>query len=103
MPWFNDLPEWTANFVGGPYDGCEVVVIAVCDFVAVKRERDPRKPSGRYRMSVIGNPDPTPEGFELYRLEGFDNDTITYVYGDLDTDPPDDTTSAGRTREMEMA
>lgn len=102
MGWFDEAPEWVATFIGGPYDGAEVPVIAVADFVAVKRVRDRQRP-GRHRMSVIGNPNPTPPDYELYRLEGFDDDTITYVYGDLDIDAPDDTTSATRTRERTMA
>lgn len=98
MAWGRDeLPEWVAEFIGGPYDGAEVVVIAVCDFVAVKRVRQ----HGRPKLSVIGNPDPTPPGYELYRLDGFDEDSATYVYAGLDFDPSDD--RAGAARDLEYA
>lgn len=96
----DELPEWVARFIAGPYDGAEVVVIAVADFVAVKRVREA---GGRRRLSVIGNPCPTPTGYELYRLESFDDETITYVYGEADFRPYDDQTSASLTRDMEYA
>lgn len=104
MPWFSEpAPEWVASFIGGPYDGAEVVVIAVCEFVAVQRQRDPVR-RGRSRLSVIGNPDPTPPDYALYRMEGFDDETVTYVYDDLNFIPPsDDAGAANRTRELEHA
>lgn len=79
--------EWVASFVGGPYDGSEVAVLAVTEFVAVKRIHI----DGKRRLSVRGNPpSPCPPGRVLYRLEGYDADTATYVYAELDFDAPDD-------------
>lgn len=87
--------EWVATFVGGPYDGAEVVILAVTEFVGVKRVRI----AGKRRMSVRANPpSPTPPGYELYRLDGHDRDTATYVYAELDfeTPAPEASAYAGR-------
>jgi hypothetical protein len=52
---------------------------------------------------VVGNPKPTPPGYVLYRLDGFDGETASYVYADLNLTPPADDAAPGKTRELEYA